>query len=115
MPHLNPGDEKLLHDSFPESIGVELSRPKKGPLLSRVPHQQTATQTTFVSLETLPTRNAVYPGSQSPNAKPILGLLTPNKVDYVAPDNQKFSICLFLILYPIRLFALHSTLRFSKR
>lgn len=48
------------------------------------------------------TGNAVYPASQSPNAKPTLDstyflVLTPDQVDYVAPANQMFSICLFLV------------------
>ena len=54
------------------------------------------------------TRNVVYPVSQSPNTKPALGsilislyLLTLNKVDFVVPANQIFSICLFLVLYSL--------------
>lgn len=46
----------------------------------------------------------MYPASQSPNAKPTLNstyflVLTPDQVDYVAPANQVFSICLFLVRY----------------
>ena len=46
--------------------------------------------------------SAVYPISQFPNAKPALGLLIPPKVDHVAPANQLFSICPFLVLYPVK-------------
>ena len=54
------------------------------------------------------TINAVYPVSQPPNPKPTLDLLTPNKVDYVASANQIFSVhlCLFLILYPMKVFCI---------
>lgn len=43
-------------------------------------------------------RHAVYPVSQSPNAKSALGLLTPDKADSVAPACQMFAICVFLVL-----------------
>ena len=51
----------------------------------------------------------IYPVSQSPNAKPTLGLislflLTLNKIDCVIPANQTFSLFLILILYPIKAF-----------
>ena len=59
-------------------------------LLPRVPHQQTETGMAFLSL-----------GGQSPKAKPPLGLLTPNKGDYVSPANQIFSIFFFLNLYSL--------------
>ena len=79
--------------------------------LSRVPQQQTEIETDdfCVSGNTLLTRNAVYPASQSPNARPTLSLVTPDKVDYVSPDSQKVSIDVFLILYPLQAFcvALH--------
>ena len=44
---------------------------------------------------------AVYLVSPSPKAKPTLGLLTPNKVDDVAPANQLFSVFFFLVLYSL--------------
>ena len=40
------------------------------------------------------TRNTAYPDSQSENAKPTLGLLTPNKVEPVAPEIDVFSFSL---------------------
>lgn len=42
--------------------------------------------------------NASYLVSQAPKAKPALGLLTPNKIEWMAPANQVFSIFLFLVL-----------------
>lgn len=51
-------------------------------------------------------RDTVRPISQSPQAIPTLGstlislfLLTPNKVDCVAPASQIFSLFLYLVLY----------------
>lgn len=39
--------------------------------------------------------------SQSLNTKPTLGLLTPNKTDYVAPVNKILCICVFLVFYSL--------------
>lgn len=71
-------------------------------LLPRVPHQQTESGMAFLSLQILHLAiDTVYLGGQSPKAKPPLGLLTPNKGDYVAPANQIFSIFVFLHLYSL--------------
>jgi hypothetical protein len=59
-------------------------------------------------------RNAVYLVSQSPKAKPALGLLNLKKVDDVAPANQIFSVSLFFIVYPIKVSCLLPNLQFSK-
>ena len=42
--------------------------------------------------------------SQSPNAKPTLGLLTPNKTNYMTTANQIFFICLFLYFLSYKIF-----------
>lgn len=49
-------------------------------------------------LVTLTDQKCSICGQPAPCAKPATGLLTPNKVDYVTPANQVFSICLFLVL-----------------
>lgn len=78
-------------------------------LLPVVPHQQTETSVTSVSLRMLClVRNAGHPVSQPPPAKPVLGsvltsliLLHPNNVDCVVPANYRYFLFLFLVLYSL--------------
>lgn len=51
------------------------------------------------------TRNTIYPVSQSPNAKLNVGLLTPNKADYVAPANHVFYFFLSYSLFFMKAFS----------
>ena len=67
-----------------------------------VPCQQTETGVAFVSLQILHlATDTVFAGGQSPNVKPPLGLLTPNKDYNMAPANQIFYIFFFLNLYSL--------------
>lgn len=52
-----------------------------------------------VPINVPPTRNALYPIRQSPNAKPTLVLPTPNKVMIMWPQSIRYFQFFFLVLY----------------
>ena len=84
-----------------------ISRTSRELLQSWVPRQKTETYSIFISLQKLPlTRNTGCPGSHSPNTKSIVGILTPNTVDYVDLANEMFSIGHLFFLYGIKVSSL---------